>query len=325
MIIEKNYTDGLSIFIPSFNRKKQLVRMLDSIFAQDLSKVNEVVVLDNSSNYPMSDIEVQFPSKKLRIIRNPFNIGQAVNQVAPFTHCRTKWMWLISDDDIAHKDALSIISQKIKEYSSSSYLKFSIDGTSIASESNKVVNSLEQFIDYYHQEDPIRRGALVFISNGVFNLERLHPFLGRGFEFSYTYIGFLIPVFFSLNNGGSVSFCKEKIITYSDPEGDGWRFDVVGLGLSTLSDLKMHLRLSKRDYKKFLNITMAVPYFDLYKNLLKLKTKNPRRVYASIHNTIYKYYLSPIHRAVSFFLLISLTISKPLRFLYKIVYRKLKK
>jgi glycosyltransferase involved in cell wall biosynthesis len=325
MIIEKNYTDGLSICITSFNRKKQLVRLLDSIFAQDLSKVNEVVVLDNSSNYSMNDIEVQFSSKKLRIVRNPFNIGLAVNVVTPFIHCRTKWMWLISDDDIAHKDALSIISQKIKEHSSSSYLKFSIDGASMASESNKVVNSLEQFIDYYHQEVPIRRGALVFMSNGVFNLERLHPFLGRGFEFSYTYIGFLIPVFFSLNNGGSVSFCKEKIITYSAPEDDGWRFDVVGLGMSRLSDLKMYLRLSKRDYKKFLNITMAVKYFALYQNLLKLKTKNPKRVYTSIHNTIYRYYLSPIHRAISFFLLISLTIPKPLRFLYGIAYRRLKK
>jgi glycosyltransferase involved in cell wall biosynthesis len=295
--MKQKYVDGLSIVIPSFNRSIQLKRLLDSIFDQNHSNLYEIIVVDNNSDYDIYDVLKKYPKKKLRIIRNVFNIHMASNVMSAFLHCETKWMWLISDDDVVCKDAFSIIEKKIIENSNVCYLKFSTEGINIGLEKNLKVNNLEEFIDYYNNDKLIRRGNLVFVSNGVFNLDKIYPYLGFGFEFSYTYIPHLIPVFMNLNNNIPMVFCEEKIIEYKHPENGTWSFAKVGLGLSTLSHLP--LKLDNKYFKFFLNITMCVTYRSLFSFLLDNEINNSRRIYTNVYYNVYRYYLTPFQKAVS--------------------------
>ena len=54
--MKRNYIEGLSIVIPTYNRKEQLSRLLDSVFSQDLSNLNEIIIVDNNSDYEIHDI-----------------------------------------------------------------------------------------------------------------------------------------------------------------------------------------------------------------------------------------------------------------------------
>jgi abequosyltransferase len=299
--LKTKYIDGISIIIPSYNRKNQLCRLLDSIQKENLSYIHEIVVVDNDSDYDVIELLNKYSDTNIRVVRNSFNVRQGTNMMNTFLHCKTKWMWLISDDDEICDGAIKIISKKIKKNNHAGYLKFSTEGSGIVGiERNKEVNSLEEFIAYYSSDKLIRRGNAIFISNGIFNLEHLQPFLGYGFEYSYTYVSYLIPVLLSLNNNIPVVFSEEKIVFYHNPGDEQWPFDKVALGLSTLSHLP--LDLEKHFFKKLLDIFMIVKFQVLFFYLLKNKTDNAARVYNLIHNNIYKFHLTRTKRFISYFL-----------------------
>jgi glycosyltransferase involved in cell wall biosynthesis len=290
-----NYIKGLSIIIPSYNRQQQLCRLLDSIFTEDISDLYEIVVVDNNSDYDIHEVLHNYPKEKLRIVSNVFNIHMATNMMSTFLQCRTKWMWLISDDDVVCENSIVHINNRIRENEDVAYLKFSTEGTkNIGIERENSVNNLEEFIDYYAGEKPIRTGNLIFVSNGVFNLEKLNPYLGYGFEFSYTYVCFLIPVFFALNNNISVSFFKEKIISYSNPGQGMWSFRTVSLGLSTLSHLP--LSLNKYYFRNFIKIMMPITYLRLFKFFLQNVKKNDSELYRLVYDNSYKFYLTALQK-----------------------------
>ena len=314
--MKTKYKEGLSIVIPSYNRSSQLCRLLDSIFNDDIKDVIEIIVVDNNSDYDVKKVLCKYSSKKLKVVQNSFNVKMATNMMNTFLHCRTKWMWLISDDDVICQDSIKIANNRIAENADAGYLKFSTEGTgNNGIERNMMVNSLEDFINYYSNESNVRRGNLVFVSNGIYNLELIHPFLGYGFEFSYTYIPYLIPVILGLNNGIPVVFCQEKIVKYQSPENGHWSFDNVGLGLSTLSHLP--LLLEKKYFKELLNILMVVKFKGLFLYLLKSKKNNSRRKYNLVYHNVYKYYLTPFQKILSHLLSLLLIYPKLTSLIFK--------
>ena len=304
--MKPNYFDGISIIIPSYNRETQLCRLLDSIFKEDISDVYEIVVVDNSSDYNIYEVLSAYSSEKLRIVRNSFNIKMATNMVNTFLHCKTKWMWLISDDDVICENSIQKISNALPKNSNVAYLKFSTSGIgSLGIERNLKVENLEEFIDYYTSEKIIRTGNLIFVSNGVFNLEVMHPFMGRGFEFSYTYIGYLIPIFFALNNNNPVRFFEDNIVKYVSPQNGTWSFSNVGLGLSTLSHLP--LSLDKSYFKKFLKMVSPIHFQIMFEYFVKNHNVYNRIYYSLIYHNSYRYYLNKFQKVqyyvFSFFLI----------------------
>ena len=314
--MKNKYIDGISIVIPTYNRKKQLSQQLNSIFNEDLSCIYEVIVLDNNSDYDIYEELNQYSNTNFRIVRNSFNVRMSTNIMNSFLHCKTKWMWILSDDDEICKGAIKIVHNNIKTNKHAGYIKFSTDGTgSVGLESKSEVKSLEEFIKYYSSDKLIRGGNAVFLSNGVFNLENLYPFLGYGFEFSYTYISFLIPVLLGLNKGIPVVFIDEKIVIYHIPKNGTWPFDEVALGLSTLSHVP--LNLEKHYFKNLLNIFMIVKFKKLFIYLLKNKTKNAAMIYRLTHDNIYKLYLRRTKKLISYFLAILLNYPKTATFLFK--------
>jgi glycosyltransferase involved in cell wall biosynthesis len=319
--MNERYRDGLSIVIPSYNRKEQLLRLLTSVFHEDLSGVFEIIIVDNDSDYDIHEIILKFSSsEKLRVIKNPFNIQMSTNMMSTFTYCKTKWMWLISDDDIVCKGAIKNIIQKISSNPNVSLLKFSTEGIgAMGVEKNERIESLKEFIDYYEKDKPIRRGNLVFVSNGVYNIEILHPFLGKGFEYSYTYIPFLIPVFFGLEENIPMRYFDECIIKYNNPGSGFWSLGKIGLGLSTISHIS--LNIEKKDFKRFLNIVMLISYRALFSDLITGNVKNSMKIFILIYSNSYRYYLKFYQKIICLVMVSVFIIPGAKWFLKKYVYK----
>ena len=292
--MEKIYSEGLSIVIPSYNRKKELIRLLESIHLEDLTCLKEIVVVDNCSDYDLNEVLKPFSFEKVRIVKNAFNVQMGTNMMNTFLNCTTEWMWIISDDDVISHGAIKTIYQKIEENASAGLLKFSTEGISrVGLEKNVKINSLEELIDYYNEDEKLRTGNLIFLSNGVYNLNVLYPFLAKGFEYSYTFIPFLIPVFFALQSGVQVCFRQEKIVKYNHPEND-WSMSKIGMGLSVFSHIP--LDLSDLYCKKLLRLIMIVNFFPLFIFLVKKAPSGSKKIYDLVYQNCYKYYLNPLEK-----------------------------
>lgn len=316
--MKASYIEGLSIVIPTYNRYNSLCRLLNSIFQEDISSVYEIIIVDNNSDYNIYEILKLYSSNKIRIVRNVFNVRMSTNMMNTFLHCKTKWMWLISDDDFISKGALGHITKIIKVNPNSCYLKFSTEGIGdFGIEKKHKANNLEELIDYYHDDNINRTGNLVFVSNGIFNIHNLYPFLGYGFEYAYTYIGYLIPVFMSLSHkDNSVTFSEKIIINYSHPGDKFWSYKKVVLGLSTLYHIELPIR--KKYFKKLLKITNPVSYLSMFNFLLKEGEKN-YTTFALLYNSSYRFYLDFFDKIIYYFLSLCLLFPKISKILKKII------
>jgi glycosyltransferase involved in cell wall biosynthesis len=282
--------ENLSIGIPTFNREKQLEHQLKCILKQDLSSLKEIIIIDNDSCYDIERLIKSFGCPKIRLDRNPFNIKMATNMEMPFLYCKTEWLWLLSDDDEVLPNSINTIINEINNCSTDTgMIKLAIDRPkSIQNEC--YAKSLVEYIDYYFEEKPIRRGDLVFISTNVYNVKRLKNYLGAAFEFSYTYIGFLMPVILGLAAENiSVKFSSKPVVKFIPPREGWYSFGTVGKGLSTVSHIP--LNISKKYRKKFLNITMSIPYITLMKGILAHEKNANIDDLRIIYNNIYRYYI----------------------------------
>lgn len=243
---------NLTIVIPTYNRKDRLISQLKSIFRQPLSGDVCIQILDNASDYNVEETLKQYLTleqfQQISLHRNPFNTGQAFNLAIPFLYCKTEWMWLLSDDDETTDNALEVILRDISNCSDASMIKYSID--KFVPHEDIAITNFKDFVKYFRSGEH-SSGDLIFMSNNLFNLKKLSKYLGSAYEYSYTYIAYLIPIFKVLSEKkGNVKFSPSAIVKYIPPEStNGWavskRFINVCLGIATIEDLD----LGKIDYR----------------------------------------------------------------------------
>jgi len=257
----------LTIVIPTYNRKTRLLSTLQSIFLQDTKTIEKVIVIDNNSNYDVQEVLNLFENDKLVLVKNPFNTGMIGNLTNSYLYCKTKWMWLLSDDDDVHVNSIEKINNYIKISADVSSVRF-VDIYTIQHEIKPMfdVNCIESFIDYYDKVG--KKGELMFMSNAIYNLDILNPFFRYSYTFSYTYIPHLVLTLFALNKGNKVRIVDDKIVTFKDSEsGSGWDALEVYLGISTFSHLP--LELNKYYKRKLLSLFTSMNYKQLFFVVLK--------------------------------------------------------
>lgn len=101
----------LSICIPTFNRRICLINCLNSIkiACKNLNFKFDVCISDNS-DYSNSDIIKKY-KKFFKIIyhKNKNNIGISKNMLKVINLSKSKFTWLLGDDDLVHPSGLKII------------------------------------------------------------------------------------------------------------------------------------------------------------------------------------------------------------------------
>ena len=207
---------NLTLIITTYNRKVPLIKMLKSIENQGHYDDFKLIISNNSSDYNVEEWVKQNVSDSffeiVEFYNRPFNIGGDLNIAFTFQLCQTKWMWLLSDDDYLSEGAIDVVLRDIYNNSEVATLKYSIVGFSPNIDYS--INTIDGFLDYYLKSNQ-SSGEMIFMSNNVFNLEKVGKYIGYAPMSAHTYMSQMVPTFLSLMRENSkVVFKPDAIINY---------------------------------------------------------------------------------------------------------------
>lgn len=103
----------LTIAIPTYNRHKELLVLLNSILASPKALVDriQILVLDNASDGDTkAAIEHLFsPELDLKYLSNETNIGGNANISLALSLSNSEYTWVFGDDDVFYKESLELV------------------------------------------------------------------------------------------------------------------------------------------------------------------------------------------------------------------------
>lgn len=286
----------LSILIPTYNRRTQLLRVLSLLHDQPEIDTVQIVIIDNASNYDIeSAIREQIGDDAMMhisIVHNAYNTGQAGNLANLFLYCSTEWAWTLSDDDTPHPDALRILIRDIERHPDVAFTKYTCDLTPVPLK-DLVVDNIHDYWRYYAEDKaPMRDGEYVWVSNNLVNVTLLRDYLQYAHIFGYTYVGYLIPILYALAEGkAKARFSPDMVALYRAPEeGQHWSHHKVFLGLSTALHLQLGLsdelqRVMVRTFLHWDHLSFAYFVF----NTPNFRSRALWLIYKQIYEMVYRY------------------------------------
>lgn len=279
--------DELTIIIPTYNRLKELRITLENIIPQLNSE--EVVVLDNNSQYDIyeeiNDLVLESRGK-VSIIRNRTNIGLSGNFMKAFELCESKYLWILSDDDIPLSNAI----EKIRSYFSKDSFACVKYSSSLYLETEIIeLKTMNEFLNYYSIDSQDKFSNLVFVSNVVFNMECIKPYLHYGYQYSNTFAPHLSIIFhsFFLNTSNKILISNEELVKQVPPnQNNRWTLFKVYLGFKSFEYIDVNF--SKTQNEKFVNILQSCRgyYRSVFVELAKLGREKGDYTYSK---KVYKY------------------------------------
>jgi len=283
----------LSIIITTFNRRDRLIRQLRSIYKQTIYNQVNIIILDNCSDYDITEtLNSEFSNEELSVLElviRPYNIGMLGNISNAFTISKTKWMWLLSDDDETTEFSICKILELIKKYPNILSIKFSkIRQFQKKDYGEKRITSIRTLLDFCIS-DCIDLGNLIFMSNNVYNNENLKPYIKDAFTFSYTYFPHIVPILLGLcDNKKDVIFVSDSIVKYVESEIPPSYDYLVSIYLGALSIADIPFDICDRDYKDLLCFFEMNPFWqisnDFYHSTFSKKKHLYKKVYSSYSN-----------------------------------------
>ncbi len=108
----------LTIAIPTYNRSELLRQLFDSLREQirDNPRVSLLVSDNASTDQTESTVqEERFRGIPLEYIRNLNNIGADANFLQCYERAKSKYVWIVGDDDLLHQDAIRTVMGHIEK------------------------------------------------------------------------------------------------------------------------------------------------------------------------------------------------------------------
>ena len=106
----------LSICIPTFNRSRFLVELLEGLLPQLIALPThgpglDLVISDNASTDDTAEVIAAFQARGLcaRYVRNPTNLGADANFLQCLSLAEAKYVWVLGDDDLVMPGALAAL------------------------------------------------------------------------------------------------------------------------------------------------------------------------------------------------------------------------
>ncbi len=293
--------NNLTILIPTYNRKERLHQTLKCLEGQN-RKDFEVIISDNCSNYDINDIIKELDDEfknRVKLIRKDYNIGSSANITMIFLEANTKWVWLLGDDDYPLPDAVEIIYSNMRDDIGA--MHFSVLDFSRYFNKNIEVNDLNEFISIYegwlHDKKPIVniQGDLIFMSNKIYNLSIVRPYIECAIVYSYSKIGQLLPIFKMLEeHTGNFLISNEKIVESLIANNDHWDVSKILYGMTSFTHIPF-VSLNKKQRTRLDDVVMF-KYTYVMKNYI-LNNKSNWKYIDTLYHTVYKRIL-PFHNRI---------------------------
>ncbi len=244
----------LTIAIPTYNRKKQLVRLLKSIESERCPELYSIIISDNCSPYSVEEtINEEFAGDfrdTIEVKRREVNGGGDYNISSMFAYCKSKLFWLIGDDDEILPGSIRIVLEYYKEYPEIPVFKYKMPAAFPFDEDIRMRN-VDDLIRCHKKGYLL--GGIIFMSNNIYNIDLCKPYLNDCLYYGYCSISQLIPMMHCLvDSEYDVLLCKDQIVKYNAPEGDHWNYIKIVTSISTLLDINWGNH--HKEIKKFFRV-----------------------------------------------------------------------
>lgn len=249
----------LTVLIPTYNRKYQLIRTLDALNKQS-DQDFKIFISDNASNYSVLDEVLnrydQNFVQRITLHVQKSNMGADMNIASVLAKCDTQWGWLLGDDDYIEEYAVETIKKQINKNSQCSAIWFSISKKTME---DIIMETLDDLIDILRMNN--FNGDWIFMSNKVYNIPETVKYFEPMFFRLYTRIPHCIPILEMLKNKEKVCVVNSLQIVKHDPmEHDiTWNINSTVTGLRTIMDYNSGLPYSK--HKELVKYTVFRPGF----------------------------------------------------------------
>ena len=249
----------LTVLIPTYNRKYQLIRTLDALNKQS-DQDFKIFISDNASNYSVLDEVLnrydQNFVQRITLHVQKSNMGADMNIASVLAKCDTQWGRLLGDDDYIEEYAVETIKKQINKNSQCSAIWFSISKKTME---DIIMETLDDLIDILRMNN--FNGDWIFMSNKVYNIPETVKYFESMFFRLYTRIPHCIPILEMLKNKEKVCVVNSLQIVKHDPmEHDiTWNINSTVTGLRTIMDYNSGLPYSK--HKELVKYTVFRPGF----------------------------------------------------------------
>lgn len=250
----------LTIAIPTYNRKKELFRCLNSILEQFLENEVEIVVSDNASTDSTQEMmrEICHKYSYIKYFRNSKNVGPDANFLQCFKRASGDYILILGDDDILLPGVVKDILQVLKIEPTFVHLNSCIiqnentysrprmveNGIRIFEDKNKFLEEMGIYITYV--------SSLIFRMDIVNEMDNLESFIGTNFIQSHmALISLSKPGKYIINTKNCVAATGNITVGYDLYETwiKQWFNLIIGAGREYQFDEKVLRRIYKKSLK----------------------------------------------------------------------------
>lgn len=317
----------LTIIVPTYNRSKSLNALLQLLRDDTLNLINEIAVLvsDNASTDDTSliieRIQQNFPN--LICHRQTENIGPDKNFLFCVNKINTRWFWIIGDDDLLERGAISKIFNLLIEHEPALlYLKNKPIKSNLEKSSSKDILDIKFSVLDSRNFCSEVNVFFTYISGMIIDKTRLNSALNNNSidRFDGTYLvqlGWTLPL---LTTPGPFILIKSQWIRSQMSDSSGYNtLEVFGVNFPSIANqcLGVESNLSKI----IINKTKTEYYPSLiYQNR---RSNNIKKIYDDLtwlkmksvigYGWQYWFLLAPLHKA-------PLPVSNIIFFVYKVFF-----
>ncbi len=281
----------LTIVIPTYNREKQLIRLLKSIERQDAVDKYYIVILNNHSAYNVENsVSNSFSGsflKNIDIYNRPYNAGGDYNIGSAFLFAKSQYLWIIGDDDEVLDGCLDIIEEDAMKYPEIPYIKYHNLNHSSYSE-DIIISNISDFKNSFNK-NCFTAGDIIFLSTNIFNLEKAQPYLSLPLYYSYCSVPHILPMLGCLLDEKPFVLSHNEIVKYYAPDGDHWNLIKITTSLSTFLDISCDKNYNVVQ-EVFYIITRHFELVEFLGECLKIENRDYRNyIFKKAKSTIYRY------------------------------------
>ena len=169
----------LTIYIPSYNRYDLLIQQLDEIYSSSIIDDLNIIVSDNNSNdLRYIDIVTRYNHVNFKCNRNLFNVGADANIVNGFLNLDSKFIWILSDDDLLKPNSIDRIFKILNEDD--------LDLLYFLHDNNKDLNVYDDNINEFYYNQIKNSNGAGLISNVIYKSDFIKESVPIGFVKTHT-------------------------------------------------------------------------------------------------------------------------------------------
>lgn len=207
----------ICIAIPTFNRVQKLLERVRELKPQ-LDPGDRLFIFDNATPGFSPHEHEELDDPRIRVSINKANIGGNANIAKSLASFETGWVWITSDDDPIHSNALAVIRAEISKVPNCCLVNFASSKGSTRGPGERMAEGLQEFLDL---NDGFQNTLL--LSNNVVNIEKLTPYMQAAFTGIWMNCPHIAPLISCLQSGGAMMYSAQSIVDWEPPDpNESW-------------------------------------------------------------------------------------------------------